>query len=574
MKAAGQVMDKTSIFNTRSKLLRCQRLCGEIEYKLTGEIEKGLNEKFMSQWKHMEARMDLCESQAGVDASKQLLLEGCRQVFNGTDKSVWILLRHGLSPGEANFLGGVASVKGVEGFNPEATKKRFFEIYLDKYEEPNSGIGFPGALELIAQKGLKVAVASSADRIKVDANLAAAGLRLSMFDSIVSADAFENLKPAPDIFLAASKILNVPIGEHALPSELVARNLYKCKAHASIAYALRCIAVTMTLAEETLKTASPALIRPDIGSVSVDDFLCGGSSCHNEKMQGSHLPNYSGQHSAALLVDVTASRPFTGTNSANNEVFSIGGLQGSRRDIVRYGRSGIAISCLGFIITNWQAMQYASPKSVWNLLFGVSNSPSFGQNEGCDDIRAMDEIKKLDPATSKRVSTVASTGKAGFKDGMAQIAQTRTINVPGVGACTAVRQVVLAGNQDCMEEIMQLKIVEILLPVDAGEVIIAHIFIKVTEYEDRRCTDKGWANGWKSRDKMDDRRECLQSMGRSNDLCSDFIKAQQGFSPLQVAGADFLRVKLLAVDFLFLKLLATDFLLFQLIQLADGKCQT
>lgn len=34
--------------------------------------------------------------------------------------------------GEANFLGGVASVKGVKGFNPEAAKKRFFEIYLDK----------------------------------------------------------------------------------------------------------------------------------------------------------------------------------------------------------------------------------------------------------------------------------------------------------------------------------------------------------------------------------------------------------------------------------------------------------
>jgi hypothetical protein len=34
--------------------------------------------------------------------------------------------------GEANFLGGVASVKGVEGFNTEAAKKRFFEIYLDK----------------------------------------------------------------------------------------------------------------------------------------------------------------------------------------------------------------------------------------------------------------------------------------------------------------------------------------------------------------------------------------------------------------------------------------------------------
>ncbi|KAK4406764.1 protein SUPPRESSOR OF QUENCHING 1, chloroplastic [Sesamum angolense] len=79
--------------------------------------------------------------------------------------------------GEANFLGGVASVKGVKGFNPETAKKRFFEIYLDKYAKPESGIGFPGAYELIVQcknKGLKVAVASSADRIKVDANLGAA----------------------------------------------------------------------------------------------------------------------------------------------------------------------------------------------------------------------------------------------------------------------------------------------------------------------------------------------------------------------------------------------------------------
>jgi phosphoglycolate phosphatase-like HAD superfamily hydrolase len=33
------------------------------------------------------------------------------------------------------------------------------------------------------------------------------------FDAIVSADAFENLKPSPDIFLAASRILNVPPSE-------------------------------------------------------------------------------------------------------------------------------------------------------------------------------------------------------------------------------------------------------------------------------------------------------------------------------------------------------------------------
>ncbi|MQL71818.1 hypothetical protein Taro_004148 [Colocasia esculenta] len=121
-----------------------------------------------------------------------------------------------MGTGEANFLGGVARVKGMEDFDPEAAKKRFFEIYLEKYAKPESGIGFPGAFELIMEckkRGLKVAVASSADRIKVDANLVAAGLPSSLFDAIISADAFENLKPAPDIFLAASKTLNVPASE-------------------------------------------------------------------------------------------------------------------------------------------------------------------------------------------------------------------------------------------------------------------------------------------------------------------------------------------------------------------------
>ncbi|CAL5402040.1 unnamed protein product [Camellia sinensis] len=283
-----------------------------------------------------------------------------------------------MGTGEANFLGGVASVKGVEGFNIGAAKKRFFEIYLDKYAKPNSGIGFPGAFELINQcksKGLKVAVASSADRIKVDANLAAAGLPVSMFDAIVSADAFENLKPAPDIFLAASKILNVPTGECIVIEDALAG------VQAAKAAQMRCIAVTTTLSEETLKTASPSLIRQEIGSVSLDDILSGGSGCHNEKMQGSQFVNSSAQTSPALLKDRTESRSFPDTNSANDMAFSIGGLQGSRRDILRYGSLGIAISCLVFTITNWKAMQYTSPKALWNSLFGVS-TPSFQQNEG------------------------------------------------------------------------------------------------------------------------------------------------------------------------------------------------
>lgn len=172
--------------------------------------------------------------------------------------------------GEANFLGGVANMKGVKGFDIEAAKKRFFQIYLDKYAKPNSGIGFPGALELVTEckkNGLKVAVASSADRIKVDANLTAAGLPFSLFDAIISADAFENLKPSPDIFLAASKSLNIP------PSECIVIEDALAGVQAAKAAHMRCIAVTTSMSEETLQQASPSLIRKEIGNISLQLIL-------------------------------------------------------------------------------------------------------------------------------------------------------------------------------------------------------------------------------------------------------------------------------------------------------------
>ncbi|KAK9147080.1 hypothetical protein Sjap_006983 [Stephania japonica] len=282
--------------------------------------------------------------------------------------------------GEANFLGGVAKAKGVEGFDPEAAKKRFFEIYLDKYAKPNSGIGFPGAFELVSEckrNGLKVAVASSADRIKVNANLAAAGLLVSMFDAIVSADAFENLKPAPDIFIAASKILNVP------PSECLVIEDALAGVQAAKAAEMRCIAVTTTLPEDSLKQAGPSLIRKEIGSISLQDILAGGavSVSHNEKMQVSENIKNSLPISPEPLKDEVEVGQNEGIPRSNEMLISVEGFQVPRRDILKYGSLGISMSCLLFIITNWKAMQYASPKAILNLLSGAG-FPAFGQIQG------------------------------------------------------------------------------------------------------------------------------------------------------------------------------------------------
>ncbi|XP_068662112.1 protein SUPPRESSOR OF QUENCHING 1, chloroplastic [Aristolochia californica] len=278
-----------------------------------------------------------------------------------------------MGTGEANFLGGVASVKGIKGFDPEVAKQRFFEIYLNKYAKPDSGIGFPGAHELIMQckqNGLKVAVASSADRIKVDANLAAAGLPLSMFDAIVSADAFDNLKPAPDIFLAASKNLAVP------PCECVVIEDALAGVQAAKAAKMRCIAVKTTLSEEALAQAGPSLIKKEIGNISIHDILSGGgSSFHNEKLQSQGADSMLHESNGRIDLD---------TCLTDDKASSTAGLQGSRRDILRYGSLGVAISCFVFVATNWKAMQYASPNGILNLFLGVENDIP-RQSEGIND---------------------------------------------------------------------------------------------------------------------------------------------------------------------------------------------
>jgi HAD superfamily hydrolase (TIGR01509 family) len=70
----------------------------------------------------------------------------------------------------------------------------------------------PGCLELIdaaAEAGLPVAVASSSTRRLIDVVLGHFGLT-DCFSAIVSGDSVPAAKPAPDIFLRAAKLLDLP----------------------------------------------------------------------------------------------------------------------------------------------------------------------------------------------------------------------------------------------------------------------------------------------------------------------------------------------------------------------------
>ncbi len=166
--------------------------------------------------------------------------------------------------GENRYIGGVAEKHGVP-LDIEAAKRRTYEIYLDLV--PTQLHAFPGAVALVDRcqaAGLKVAVASSADRIKIDANLRQIGRPPATWDAIVCAEDVVHKKPAPDIFLAAARKLDVP------PAACVVIEDALNGIEAAIAAGMRCIAVAQSFPAERLTRAN--LVRAGVADITPADL--------------------------------------------------------------------------------------------------------------------------------------------------------------------------------------------------------------------------------------------------------------------------------------------------------------
>lgn len=170
--------------------------------------------------------------------------------------------------GEDRYLSGVAEQYGVR-LDLAAAKRRTYEIYLELV--PRKLRAFPGAVELVrdCQKhGFDVAVASSADLIKIEANLRKVGLSPRTWDAVVSAEDVAEKKPAPEIFLAAARKLQrqpreCVVVEDALNGVLAAK-----------AAAMRCVAVAHTFPAEQLRLAD--LVKERIADLTVDELRGAG----------------------------------------------------------------------------------------------------------------------------------------------------------------------------------------------------------------------------------------------------------------------------------------------------------
>lgn len=148
--------------------------------------------------------------------------------------------------GENRYIGGVAEKYNLELDIVEA-KARTYQIY-EVITKGQLG-ALPGALEFITfcrSKGLKLALATSADRIKMDVNLKAIGLSAESFHSTINGLEVERKKPFPDIYVKASENLGLKPEECLVVEDAVSG------IKAANAAGCRCLAVTTSFRREDL----------------------------------------------------------------------------------------------------------------------------------------------------------------------------------------------------------------------------------------------------------------------------------------------------------------------------------
>lgn len=168
--------------------------------------------------------------------------------------------------GENRYLGGVAEKYNLI-LDLERDKTRTYAIYLGLIRgelQPLNGV--PEFIEKCRRENLKLAVATSADRIKMEGNLREIGLPESAFDAVVCGNDIERKKPHPDIFLLAAQRLNLP-PENCLVVEDAPNGL-----QAALAAGCYRMGLTTSFKDEELRTAGAQWIAPDLSAVPEEVF--------------------------------------------------------------------------------------------------------------------------------------------------------------------------------------------------------------------------------------------------------------------------------------------------------------
>lgn len=153
--------------------------------------------------------------------------------------------------GEKRYLDGVAVQHGI-GQRHADDKDRLYAMYLEMV--PGCLQPTPGAVAFVQacrRRGLRTAVATSADRVKLDGALAVVGLPPEEFDVTVTGSDIRHAKPDPEIFLVAAATLGLP-PEACLVVEDAEHGIAAARAAGC-----PCLALTTTFSSERLQKSRP-----------------------------------------------------------------------------------------------------------------------------------------------------------------------------------------------------------------------------------------------------------------------------------------------------------------------------
>ncbi|MEI8201117.1 MAG: HAD family phosphatase [Eubacteriales bacterium] len=161
---------------------------------------------------------------------------------------------------EDMYLGEVTAKYGVE-FN-ETITHHVYEKYVEL--AANFVHPFPGMRDMLIRlktAGCRIAVASSAEQIKVTTNLKLLDLPAAFFDVVITGSDIERKKPFPDIYLLAASRCGVSPDRCFVVEDAVSG------IQAGKAAGMTCIGFTSSHTAEELREAGADIIVDDIRDV-------------------------------------------------------------------------------------------------------------------------------------------------------------------------------------------------------------------------------------------------------------------------------------------------------------------
>ena len=197
--------------------------------------------------------------------SEEYIFEAARRMFAG--HGVQVQPEDALpfvGTGENSYITGIGRANGFE-VEIERDKARTYQIYGEITQGKLHPL--PGTHEFIAQcksMGLKMAVASSADRVKIDINLRGIGLSADTFDAVISGEDVERKKPFPDIYLLAAERIGTAPDECLVVEDAVSG------VKAGKAAGAKCLALTTSFPADKLTEADK--IVDSLASISPDSL--------------------------------------------------------------------------------------------------------------------------------------------------------------------------------------------------------------------------------------------------------------------------------------------------------------